>query len=76
VINLFRHTITITADRKRGRASRQLVWSTRPPATTKLGAENIMTKPEKLSAEAAAAETEGDLWSLFFTPEVEAVIFL
>jgi hypothetical protein len=34
-----------------------------------------MTKPEKLSAEAAAAVTEGDLWSLFFTQEVVPVIF-
>jgi hypothetical protein len=29
-----------------------------------------MSKPQKLSAEAAAAKTEGDFWSLFFTQQV------
>jgi hypothetical protein len=65
-----RHTITITADRKRGRTSKQLVWTTCPPVTARIGPENIMTKPEKLSAEAEVAETEGDIWSLFFTQQV------
>jgi hypothetical protein len=40
---------------------------------TRLGPENIMGKAEKLSLEAAAAETEEELWSLFFTPEVPVV---
>jgi hypothetical protein len=34
-----------------------------------------MTKPQKISAEAEAAVTEMDFWSLFFTQEVVGVIF-
>ncbi len=29
-----------------------------------------MSKPQKMSVEAEAATTEGDLWSLFFTSEM------
>jgi hypothetical protein len=59
--------VKITADKKRNRAARELTWTTERPPPSKRGPENIMTKPEKISDEAADALTEGDLWSLFFT---------
>lgn len=41
---------------------------------TKQGPENIMSKPERLSKEALAAETAGDFWSLFFTDELLRIL--
>jgi hypothetical protein len=60
----------MTADRNRGRPARDITWTTKPPASRRRGPEDIMSKPEQLSAAAQAASTEGDLWSLFFTSEI------
>jgi hypothetical protein len=67
--------VHLTADRARERPPRTVEWTTQVPPTARLGPENIMTKPQKLSAEAEAAVTEMDFWSLFFTQEVVSVIF-
>jgi hypothetical protein len=47
-----------------------MTWSTKCPTSRKRGPEDIMTKGEKISAEAAAADTVDKLWSLFFTEEM------
>jgi hypothetical protein len=67
---LSRYEVKVTADRKRGRPARTLKWTTRVPATRKRGPEDIMTKAEGLSAEALAADSVMDLWSLFITDEI------
>jgi hypothetical protein len=69
-MRFFRYVVKVTGDRKRNRAARELVWTTECPPPSKLGPENIMTKAERISDEAAAAITEGDLWSLFFTEQL------
>jgi hypothetical protein len=66
----FRHKIRITADRKRDRPSRDLTWTTKAPESRKRGPEDIMSKPEKISNEALAAQSAGDFWSLFFTEDL------
>lgn len=66
----FRHKIRITADKKRDRPSRDLTWTTKAPESRKRAPEDIMSKPEKISAEALAAQSAGDFWSLFFTEEL------
>jgi hypothetical protein len=70
VPNYFRHKIRITADKKRGRPSRELIWTTKAPGTRKRGPEDIMSKPERISDEALAAQSVGDFWSLFVTDEM------
>jgi hypothetical protein len=66
----FSHTIHITGDNKRKRPARDLTWTTVIPPNRRRGPEDIMSKPQKMSVEAEAATTEGDLWSLFFTSEM------
>jgi hypothetical protein len=51
-----------------------MTWTTKAPVMTKQGPENIMSKPERLSKEALAAETAGDFWSLFFTDELLRIL--
>jgi hypothetical protein len=70
----FRHTISITADRKRNRPAKKVVWTTQAPPTSRRRPEDIMTKASKMSDEATAAETEVDFWSLFFTQEMVTLI--
>lgn len=69
-----RYHVKVTADRKRGRAAKDITWSTQSSASGRRGPENIMGKPQQLSAEAQAAKTNGQLWSLFITPEILEVI--
>jgi len=64
---LTRHTIRVTANRERGIPSRNITWTSQPPATARRGPEDIMTKPRSLSEEAKAARTYTELWNLFFT---------
>ena len=70
-----RYTIKIPANKKDGTPAQEVVWSTRPPPTTRLAPENIMSKPRKLSEAAAAAETPVEMWSLFFDQQEGAVLF-
>ena len=73
----FRHTIKLTADRKRGRPAEEVTWTTQePPRSRRPPPEDTMTKEEKISDEAAAAETEGDFWSLFMLNDIIAEITL
>jgi len=73
----FRHTIKLTADRKRGRPAEEVTWTTQePPRSRRPPPEDTMTKEEKISDEAAAAETEGDFWSLFMSNDIIAEITL
>jgi hypothetical protein len=65
-----RYVVQITADRKRKRPAREMTWSTKCPVTRRRGPEDIMTKREKISAEAAAADTVDKLWSLFMTDQM------
>jgi hypothetical protein len=74
VSNHYRHKIRITADKKRDRPSREITWTTKAPATRKRGPEDIMSKPEKISDEALAAQSAGDMWSIFFTEEMLRII--
>jgi hypothetical protein len=60
------HHMKVTADRQRNRPARDIKWSTKPPPTRRRGPQDITSKPEKISAEAEAAETTADFWSLFF----------
>ena len=58
----------ITADRKRKRPPREIVWTTHPPPSTRrVAPHNIRTKRRRISDEAQAAVTEEDFWSLFIT---------
>jgi hypothetical protein len=58
----------ITADRKRKRPPREIVWTTHPPPSTRrVAPHNIRTKKRRISDEAQAAVTEEDFWSLFIT---------
>lgn len=60
------HHIKLTADRQRNRPAREIHWTTKPPPAKRRGPEDIMSKGEKISPEAEAAETTADFWGLFF----------
>jgi hypothetical protein len=66
----------MTADRSRSRPARTIEWTTQAPPTARISPENIMTKPQKISREAEAAETELDFWEVFFRKEVSSVFLL
>ncbi len=66
----------MTADKARSRPARNMEWTTHAPVSKRLAPEDIMSKPQSLSPEAEAAETEGNFWSLFFTQQVSAIIVL
>ena len=70
---LCRYTLRIPGDKKKGTKPQDIVWSTKPPSTSRLGPENIMTVEQRLSDEAKAAQTPGDMWSLFFTKQAAVV---
>jgi hypothetical protein len=70
-----RYILKIPGNKKDGTRPHEVVWSTHPPPTTRLGPENIMSKPRKLSEEAAAAETPAEMWSLFFDKKEGVVLF-
>jgi hypothetical protein len=69
-----RYKVHLTADRKRNRKERSIVWTTKAPPTTRAGPENMYTKPQKISDKAKAAKSHADLWSLFFTAEMQTKI--
>jgi hypothetical protein len=60
----------MTADRQRGKGPSEVHWTTKTPSSRKRGPEDIMSRPEKISAEAEAAKTTADIWELFITPEM------
>jgi hypothetical protein len=66
--------VNLTADRKRKRKERTIVWTTKAPPTARLGPQDIMSKPETISDKAKDAKNHLDLWSLFVTPEMQAKI--
>ncbi len=57
----------ISADRKRKRPAKTIVWTTHPPPAARAAPQDIMTKRRRISDEALAAESEKDFFSLFFT---------
>jgi hypothetical protein len=58
----------ITADRKRKRGPKEVVWDTHPPPPTRrVATHNVMRKRRRISDEAQEAVTEEDFWSLFIT---------
>lgn len=65
-----RYSVHVTADKKRKRKERKIVWTTKAPPTAHLGPQDIMSKPGSICAKAQAAKSHVDLWSLFFTPEM------
>ncbi len=69
-----RYNVKVTADRKRGRDAKDITWSTQSSASGRRGPENIMRKPQELSAEAKAAKTNDQFWSLFITGQILEVV--
>jgi hypothetical protein len=45
-----------------------------PPPKRKRGAENVVYQGQGLSPAASAAEDAGQIWDLFFTPEILNII--
>lgn len=60
----------MTGDKEWGTRTRSVTWTNKPPPPRKLGPENIMTKPRRLSREAQEADTTLELWKLFFTEKM------
>jgi len=74
ILSLFRYTVRMTKDSKRGRPARDVFWTNQPPQTRRRPPADIMTKKEGLSPRAKAAQKISELWGLFFTPEMTAKI--
>jgi hypothetical protein len=66
--------VHLTADRKRNRKERSIIWTTKAPPTSRAGPQDIYTKPQKISNKAKAAKSHADLWSLFFTADMQTKI--
>jgi uncharacterized MAPEG superfamily protein len=62
--------VKVTADKKRKRKERNIVWTTKAPPTARRGPLDIMSKPQGLSDKSKAAKTNGDLFELCFTAEM------
>lgn len=74
VTNGTRHVMKMTGDRARGIAPKTITWTTQPRPPRRIGPENIMSKPRKLSEEAAAASSPLELWELYWTDEMLDII--
>jgi hypothetical protein len=73
----FRYVVKVTADRKRNKPAHTISWSNKPPVRQgRRAPENQLDVGESISNEAKAAETTGDLWSLFITEEMLDLIVL
>ena len=70
-IYFFRYTVKVTADKKRQRKERKMVWTTKAPPTARLGPQDIMTKPQGISEQAKSAKSHADLFRLFFNREMQ-----
>ena len=62
--------VDIAADKQWNTKFRKIIWSDKPPNSSKQPPENILRKERRMSNEAQAAVTPVQHWRCFFTNEI------